>query len=228
MSRSPRPVSRRLSADPGVPSRWLYRYHPAMVAPELRAATPVRRMTIGEPFTAQHLRTWGADLWTFPLLSPRFCTFLNDCSDARDSWEPAPGDAFSAPEMRLSRLSPDLPGVIADILTRHVNPLLRRLFHGMYTAGHVEDPFLIRYSMRSQKGMGLHFDGQSDISMAVALNSGFEGGHLRFPRQGVTVEDVPVGHAVLFPGGPTHLHQALEITAGERRSLTIWTRAEPD
>jgi hypothetical protein len=233
MSRSP--------SEPGVPSRWLFHYHRHMVATPLRWATPRRPLTpdddftISEAFVREHVHTWGTDVLSFPLLSPRFCQFLIDASDAVGTWKPAEGDAYGAPELRLRCITPRLSSVVETIILLHVNPLFRRVFCGAYQARVIEPPFLIRYDMATQQDMGLHMDGQSEVSLAVALNGlhargtgltcDYEGGGLHFPRQGCIVRQLPIGHALLFLGGPTHLHEALPITAGVRRSLTIWTRS---
>jgi hypothetical protein len=95
------------------------------------------------------------------------------------------------------------------------------VFAGAYSAEVIEAPLLIRYDMTTQQSMGLHMDGQSEVSLAIALDQGYEGGGLRFPRQGCVVRQLPVGHGLMFLGGPTHLHEALPITTGVRRSMTL-------
>lgn len=221
-------------AGAGIPSRWLFHYHRYMVAKPLRRAAPKRRLTpdddftIHEVFIREHVHTWGTDLISFPLLSPRFCRFLIDASDALGNWKAARGDAYGAPEMRLHRITPRLAAVFEAIIRYHVDPVLRRVFMGAYSAQVIEPPFLIRYDMATQQDMGLHMDGQSEVSLAIALNQGYEGGGLHFPRQGCVVRQLPVGHVLMFPGGATHPHEALPITAGERRSLTVWTRGTKD
>ncbi|HEY8379005.1 MAG TPA: 2OG-Fe(II) oxygenase [Nannocystis sp.] len=216
---------------PGDLSRWLFHYHRHMVAVPLRRAAPLRPVdpdddfTIGEAFVRDFVHTWAPDILSFPLLSPRFCQFLIDASDALGTWEPAEGDPYGAPEMRLDRITPRLSTVVKTIVTLHVNPLFRRVFMGAYTARAIETPFLIRYDMAAQQDMGLHMDGQSEVSLAIWLNHDYEGGGLRFPRQNCVVRQLPVGHALMFLGGPTHMHEARPITAGVRRTLTIWTRS---
>ena len=205
---------------------WLFRYDPAMVDPVLREATKVRYMSVDDRFLHDVVRTWAPDLYSFPLLSPAFVEFLVWLGDRVGRWEPAPGDDYGAPELRLRRISPGLEDVLGDLLVRHVNPVLRRLYLGSYEVGWIQPPFLIRYDMHTQQDMDLHYDGQSELTVAVALNDGFEGGHLEFPRQDFRSDVVPVGHALVFPGGVSHLHRALPIQSGERRALTIWTRRD--
>jgi hypothetical protein len=206
--------------------RWLFRYDPDMVDSTLRTVTPVPDMTVADSFLTDQLKTWAPDLYSFPFLSRAFVNFLVEVSDQVGRWEPEEGDEYGAPELRLRKISPGLEDVFADIIKRHVNPLLRHLYLGCYEIGWLQPPFLIRYDMHRQQDMGLHHDAESELTICVALNDDFEGGHLDFPRQGVSSCDVPVGHALMFPGGLTHLHRALPITSGERRTLTIWTRQD--
>lgn len=209
--------------------RWLFHYEQAMIDPLLVEATPVPKMTVAQDFIDAQVTTWAPDLYSFPFLSARFVDYLVQLGNYVGRWQPEKSDEFGAPELRLRRISPGLQKIFAEIVRRHVNPLLRNLYLGSYEIGWLEPPFLIRYDMHRQQGMGLHYDGQSELTLAVALNADFEGGHLEFPRQDFHSGQVPVGHALMFPGGLTHLHRALPIRSGERRSLTMWTRSEkPD
>jgi predicted 2-oxoglutarate/Fe(II)-dependent dioxygenase YbiX len=87
----------------------------------------------------------------------------------------------------------------------------------------VHDCFVICYSMKTQQSMGEHFDEWSDVSVAVGLDADFDGGGISFPAWGGwSTREVPVGHAVLFPGKVSHLHRADPITRGVRHSMTWW------
>jgi hypothetical protein len=63
----------------------------------------------------------------------------------------------------------------------------------------------------------------SMITMVVKLNRDFEGGTLEFPRQKWNNSDLPVGHAVMFPGTVTHYHCTHPMISGTKYSLTNWT-----
>lgn len=57
------------------------------------------------------------------------------------------------------------------------------------------------------------------MSVTVALNKGgvdFEGGGTHYLRQNCTVNNEPVGTAVMHPGILTHQHEGLETTKGVR------------
>jgi len=206
--------------------KWLFRYERAMVDSRLVAVTPVSYMTADRAQIDELLTTWAPDLYSFPFLSEEFVRFLVWVSDQVGRWAPEEGDEYGAPELRLRKISPGLEDVFGEIVKRHVNPLVRRLYLGSYEIGWLQPPFLLRYDMHRQQEMGLHYDGQSELTITVGLNDDFEGGGLEFPRQAFHSCQVPVGHALMFPGNLTHLHRALPIESGERRSLTLWTRRE--
>lgn len=166
-------------------------------------------------------------IFVFPCLSRDFCEILIDAAEAYDQWEGEQGDEFSAPEARLRRVMPRLEDHIATIVTSYLNGIVKRVFLGGYRIGWISSPFIIRYSLTTQKSMDLHYDGMSEVTISIPLSSDFEGGGLNFPRQRYTTTKVKPGNAIIFPGGPSHLHQALPVEKGVRYSLTIWTRNEP-
>lgn len=166
-------------------------------------------------------------IFVFPCLSRDFCEILIDAAEAHGHWEGEPGDEFSAPEARLRRVMPRLEDHIATIVTGYLNSIAKRVFLGGYRIGWISSPFIIRYSPTTQKSMDLHYDGMSEVTISIPLSSEFEGGGLNFPRQRYTTIKVKPGNAIMFPGGPSHLHQALPVKKGVRYSLTIWTRNEP-
>lgn len=166
------------------------------------------------------------DIFTFPFLSEVFIQFLCSMADKHGYWYREKGDAYSAPEMRIRRISRGLEDVISIIIEKHINPILSVLYLDSYEIGWIEAPFIIRYEESSQKDMGLHFDGQSELTLSVPLSDNFKGGGLYFPRQDYSSSNVPVGHVIIFPGGPSHIHKANAIESGERYSLTIWSSSE--
>jgi predicted 2-oxoglutarate/Fe(II)-dependent dioxygenase YbiX len=86
----------------------------------------------------------------------------------------------------------------------------------------LRDAFTMRYSMETQKSLGLHTDA-SLITGSVKLNDNYEGATLYFPRQDFTNLDVPVGSCILFPSEVTHGHYVDELKSGVKYSLTMWT-----
>src|SRR5690606_23025381 len=198
-----------------------------MTAAPLLAATPVHRMTIAEDFMRDHVRVWAPDLLSFPLLSPAFCQFLIDASDALGEWGPAADDHHRQSTLELDRITPRLSEVITALVGRHVNPLLRRVFMGMHTIEQVQTPRLVRLDPGEPTGdfAGLQTMRGGDLGLVVALSSAYQGGGLRFVRQQRVVGELPVGHALLIPGGPSHPHEQLPVTTGVRRTLALDTRS---
>ena len=87
-------------------------------------------------------------------------------------------------------------------------------------------PYFVRYGPNDVKNMKLHHD-VSLVSMLVKLNDDFTGGDLVFPRQDYNNKDLPVGHALFWPGQVTHPHQVLDVKSGTKFSLTVWTWPVP-
>ena len=166
------------------------------------------------------------EIFNFPFLSERFVEFLCHVSDLHGDWRAECGDDFGAPELRLRKITPNLEKLLSQILYLHVNPILRVLYQGCYEIGWISPPFIINYNMATQREMGLHYDGLSEVTLSVPLLGEASGGCLEFPRQDYCTEEVPLGSVLVFPGGPTHVHRARPIVRGQRKSLTIWTRSE--
>ncbi len=59
------------------------------------------------------------------------------------------------------------------------------------------------------------------ISGLIMLNDDFEGGELRFPRQGITVKSEP-GMAILFPSTFAMPHEVSPVTKGKRYAILTW------
>jgi hypothetical protein len=89
------------------------------------------------------------------------------------------------------------------------------------------DLWLLRYSI------GQHFTehvdvitggtmiGARQLSAIAFLNDDYDGGHLVFPRQGLTLRPKP-GTVILFPSGFTHPHEVRDVTAGVRYTVVTW------
>ncbi|MEH0741458.1 hypothetical protein H4F05_07990 [Vibrio cholerae] len=208
------------------PTSWLFHYDSRMVNERLYKATSTGDKSSIREFISERVVEQRNDIFTFPLLSDVFVQFLCSMADKYGRWYRENGDEYSAPEMRIRRISQGLEDVIGIIIEKHINPILSILYMDSYEIGWIEPPFIIRYEESTQKEMGLHFDGQSELTLSVPLSDKFKGGGLYFPRQNYSTSNVPVGHVIIFPGGPSHIHKAVSIENGERYSLTIWSSSE--
>jgi hypothetical protein len=83
-------------------------------------------------------------------------------------------------------------------------------------------PLIVKYETAFDDKLDPHHD-LSLITMVVKLNNNFDGGDLIFPRQNYNNTDLPVGHAVMFPGTLTHCHYTKPMISGTKYSLTSWT-----
>lgn len=156
-------------------------------------------------------------------LTDRQCDFLIQKSESYGNWGQMDGDKFPAQEIRLrniglwheyERLWVEKLGKISET---HWKPMAH---HGL------RDAFTMRYSMETQKELGLHTDA-SLVTGSVKLNENYEGAELIFPRQNFSNINVSKGQCILFPGEVTHGHYVPELLSGVKYSLTMWTSRYP-
>ena len=156
-------------------------------------------------------------------LTDRQCDFLIQKSESYGNWGQMDGDKFPAQEIRLrsiglwheyERLWAEKLGKISET---HWKPMAH---HGL------RDAFTMRYSMETQKELGLHTDA-SLVTGSVKLNEDYEGAELIFPRQNFSNIKVSKGQCILFPGEVTHGHYVPELLSGVKYSLTMWTSRYP-
>ena len=111
-------------------------------------------------------------------------------------------------------------------LEKHWNKTVYDVVYKYWEPCHMyglRDAFIIKYTMDGQKSLRLHNDA-SMVTGSVKLNDDYTGGVLKFPRQGITNEDIPIGKLILFPGQCTHGHTSTELLSGTKYSLTIWSQ----
>ncbi len=111
---------------------------------------------------------------------------------------------------------PGMETLYKEIVRRYVAPLLTRLWP-TWENGIWDQPYILKYSMDGQKGMGLHHD-EELIAMVVYLNDDYTGGGTHFPLQKVTGKP-PAGSALVFDGGISHPHMGVPVTSGCRYLL---------
>lgn len=166
------------------------------------------------------IRSIGSEMLEVDFVSREWCEKLIALAEEHGGWEPLPGDLFPAQEIRLSEL-----GVLEEIeefWTKHIVPVVEGYWKPMRMYG-IRDAFIMKYTKDTQKELSLHTDA-SLVTGSIKLNDDYEGGQLVFPRQGVSNVNTPVGKCILFPGMVTHGHECLELKAGTKYSLTIWSQ----
>lgn len=106
------------------------------------------------------------------------------------------------------------------MIRNHVQPLMES-FWITFKLQKWDCPAVRKYEVHVVNQMDLHYDLET-VAMVGYLNKEFEGGGTNFPRWNMTVgghTDVIPGSVVLYPGGISHEHKALPITAGKRYML---------
>ena len=166
----------------------------------------------------------GNEMLLIDFLTPSQCEEWIRLGDEIGTWHPDPHDRFPSHDIHMKKV----PGlweevefhwkkVIAPITDKYWSP------SSHYA---LRKSFLMRYSMDTQKTLGLHND-SSQVTGSVKLNDNYEGATLIFPRQNVTNKDIPIGKMILFPGPLTHGHYVDELTSGVKYSATFWTSRYP-
>ena len=159
------------------------------------------------------------DVLVVPLLSHVQCQNLIHMSEQMGTWGAMEGDKFPAQEIRAKELG--VRYEIEKLWEQNLALVCESYWSPVKYMG-LRDAFTMKYSMDSQKSLGLHTDA-SLITGSVKLNDNYEGATLYFPRQEFNNIDVPVGSCLLFPGQVTHGHYVDELKSGVKYSLTMWT-----
>ena len=177
-------------------------------------------------------REVAQDILLIPFWSREFCRELIDAAELLDEFVPYGPDvdnnAAPGQEMRINRISPRLAESFEAHFQSVVSPIIRTHWWPLNT-GKTRMPFVLRYSPDTQAALAPHHDAAM-VSLAMPLNSGYEGGRLTFPRQHWDSRDVEVGHLIVFPSQVTHVHGVTPVTQGVRYAMTCWiasTRDQP-
>ena len=165
------------------------------------------------------------DIIVLPFWSEYECNFLIKWANKAGGFKPLPQDVKtgSAPgqELRLNHVN---DGMYVDQYKKEVVerlfPIIRKFWHPVSPVN-LRMPFIIKYTMDTQREMSPHHD-SALVSLVIKLNDNYEGGVLSFPRQSWDTGGLNVGDVVLFPSAVTHVHQVKPITSGERYSFTGW------
>ena len=159
------------------------------------------------------------DTLVTPFLTEDQCQDLIDRSEAIGNWGQMDGDKFPAQEIRLKQLG--LWKEYELMWKEHLFKICEEYWKPVEYMG-LRDAFTMRYSMDTQRSLGLHTDA-SLITGSVKLNEHYDGATLHFPRQKYDNSEVPVGSCILFPSQVTHGHYVDDLTYGTKYSLTMWT-----
>jgi len=159
------------------------------------------------------------DILVTKFLTESQCRYIIDRSEAHGGWSPLPDDKFPAYEIRLKELG--LWDEYERLWHQKLGVISEKYWTPMKHYG-LRDAFSLRYSVDTQKTLGLHCDA-SHVTGSVKLNDNYEGATLIFPRQTFDNEYVSIGDCILFPSQVTHGHHVDELKSGVKYSLTMWT-----
>ncbi len=159
------------------------------------------------------------DMFIVDFMTQDQCERMIELSEKHGDWKGMEGDKFPAQEIRIKQLG--LWDEMKSHWERNLYPHIEKFWKPMEMYG-LRDAFTMRYALDTQTSLRLHTDA-SLVTGSVKLNDDYEGAVLKFPRQGITNEHVPVGKAIMFPGQVTHGHECTELTKGVKYSLTMWT-----
>lgn len=173
----------------------------------------------------------GESILVVPFWKPEFCKTIVERAEEHGDFAPLGYDvsnnAAPGQELRLSKISEMWVHCYKNHWLTHLAKPVQDFYRYpyMFRSGmdSFRDPFIVKYSMNSQRSMEEHHDA-SILSIMIKLNSEFEGTDLVFPRQGWSNKDIPVGWGVIFPGQLTHPHYTTPLTSGMRMGLTGWIR----
>lgn len=169
-----------------------------------------------------------ASAFTMPVFSPEFCASLvREFEDHQYAVNEAEDEPYRIPELVLQHEALALHGSLAVHFERLLRPVAQVLFN--VDPVNLRSIQLAKYQP-SEVGHGnWHIDMDSDFTAVVALSDSHTGGGTEIKPAGfgcaVEVPQLPVGHALLFPG-KTHLHRGLEVTEGTRNLLVFWSEVK--
>jgi hypothetical protein len=176
-------------------------------------------------------REFAEQIHALPLLSKAFCSMLIEEAERRALWEAGlkvnffePDDSFAPANPPANGLSlkhfPGLTETYNAIIDHAVAPIIESLWE-TFELRMYRTPYLAKFSASDPAfPPGTAPDwAQCGVSMRVALDDDYDGGGLRFRQWGFESGRLPVGTALIFPGGISHEHEELPLSRGVRRVL---------
>ena len=170
------------------------------------------------------------DIIIMPLFTKELCTELVKVSDYykdefknnisfRNNYEK---NKIGWDDLNLSEVSNLAFREYTELYRQHVCPVLEKTFgKNSHSIDGWFSPTIIRYD-RVGQATDIHHD-VSHITLNVKLNNDYQGCDLYFPRQDFNAKDVPIGHAMIWPGAVTHPHYSTPLESGTKYSFVSWT-----
>jgi hypothetical protein len=186
-------------------------------------------------------------IYRFDLFTPEFCKKLIEEAEFQGKWstgiDQEPSSSFSGfgmmkldPSLFKSLKTenekdttfslkdfPKLPNgnsltkTINDTTKKVVAPVISKLWKS-FEVERYDQPYLLKYEPDKVNKMNLHYDFET-VAMVCYLNTEYEGGGTYFPRWKLHLQPKRAGQAGMWPGGLSHEHIGVPITAGVRYLL---------
>jgi len=193
-----------------------------------KGSPAIRIMELKSKGRLQELRP---GLWSFPVLSDKFCALL----EAELAHFRASGLPFTAPNSmnRHGLILAELgfyEGLLDPLVYQYVDVIAGRLLSAHTDGLDSYRGFTVLYDAAADgdRDLALHYD-NAEVTLNINIGGEWEGGQVAF--YGLATEDeLPVvevalqrGHGVLHAG--LDMHKALPITSGTRHNLILWCRS---
>ena len=162
------------------------------------------------------------DILITPMWTEDFCSQMIELVESRpDVMEKSYDDAqmFMLNELDVTLLRQFASHYKNQVVNMLKKEWMLRFSHPRVDIPGLFSPFFLRYRMDQCRELGLHTD-SGIVSMSIKCNSDYEGCDLTFPRQKFSAKDVPVGHAIFWPGLLTHPHYVTQLTKGIKYSFS--------
>ena len=176
-------------------------------------------------FYEQNLTEVSTDIFHTKFLNEEFANTLLRLVKEKNLWKKGVYDRrYSTHDTKLKDPFPTVHSLIKE---QFENIVLRGMYNiwSFNSAIEADDIFAVKYSKDTQLDLKEHVD-ESYISGSIKLNTDYEGGVLKFPRQSFTNEGIPIGDLIIWPSQITHPHLSTKVTKGEKYSITIWTDSQ--
>tara|TARA_Y100000590_G_scaffold87048_3_gene97530 strand:+ start:9298 stop:9843 length:546 start_codon:yes stop_codon:yes gene_type:complete len=176
-------------------------------------------------FYEQNLTEVSTDIFHTRFLNEELSDTILTLLKKENAWERGVYDRrYSTHDTKLSSHFPTVYHLIKEQIE---NIVLRSMYDIWSFNSNIEADsiFAVKYSKDTQLSLKEHVD-ESYISGSIKLNTDYEGGILKFPRQNFTNENIPIGDLIIWPSQITHPHLSTKVTKGEKYSITIWTDSQ--
>jgi len=166
----------------------------------------------------------GPEIYTWPIFTEQFCKDIIEEADYQNKWVSDRHPNYPTTDFHLNDI--DFNDVNYKILSKYAFPVVKHIWGltgNMWDGPEIKtESFLAKYSPDAQGHLDSHID-NSQYTITVALNEGFEGGGTFYHRQETLIK-APTGNICLFPQ-VSHKHSGRAITSGTRYIIVSFCKS---